>query len=92
MWYWGAGALLHFLTLLGYQDVSGVDASAEQVAVARALGFAEIRRGDLFEELSRLRDATREVVIAFAVLEHLTKPSCVSVAEKCTASWCQAAE
>jgi SAM-dependent methyltransferase len=69
----GHGALVHFANEAGYVNVQGVDRSPEQVAAARQLGIAGVREGDLDETLAELPDASLDAVVAFDVMEHLTK-------------------
>ena len=69
----GNGALLHVLAQGGYCNLSGVDASAEQVEVAHALGVRGVKQSDLFSCLREARSATFDVVITFDVIEHLSK-------------------
>lgn len=69
----GHGALIYFLRQAGYHNVVGVDISPEQVAEATRLGIEGIREGNLLETLRNLPDHSRDVVIAFDVIEHFTK-------------------
>jgi len=69
----GNGALLHVLAQGGYCNLSGVDASAEQVEVAHALGVRDVKQSDLFSYLREARSDTFDVVITFDVIEHLSK-------------------
>jgi 2-polyprenyl-3-methyl-5-hydroxy-6-metoxy-1,4-benzoquinol methylase len=70
----GHGALVHFLHQAGYENVLAVDASPEQVDLAKRLGIPGIRQGDLGETLRGLPSGSQDVVVAFDVLEHHTKP------------------
>ncbi|MCR4348034.1 MAG: methyltransferase domain-containing protein [Sulfuricaulis sp.] len=69
----GHGALIHFARRLGYQNVTGFDRSPEQVAAARRLGIDGVREGDLFSALRAQANESVDVVVAFDVIEHLTK-------------------
>jgi len=69
----GSGALISLAEKMGYHNVVGVDYSEQQVAAAHALGQDKVRQGDLFEYLKSLPDAELDLVIAFDVIEHLTK-------------------
>jgi cyclopropane fatty-acyl-phospholipid synthase-like methyltransferase len=69
----GHGALLHLCRLEGYDRVSGVDCSSQQVAKARALGIEGVEQGDLLTTLYSIPDASQDVVISFDVLEHFSK-------------------
>ncbi|MGQ0663933.1 MAG: class I SAM-dependent methyltransferase [Pseudomonadota bacterium] len=78
----GHGALLHFAAEAGYTDLSGIDASPEQVAAAAGLGIEGVRQGDLFAALRELLDASRDAVVAFDVIEHLAKDELVDLADE----------
>ena len=69
----GNGVLLFAARQLGYRQLQGIDGSAEQVATAHRIGIAEVRQGDLFAELSQTVSASRDVIVAYDVIEHLTK-------------------
>jgi 2-polyprenyl-3-methyl-5-hydroxy-6-metoxy-1,4-benzoquinol methylase len=68
----GHGVLVHCLRAAGYRNVSGVDVSGEQVAIAKGLGIEGVEQGDLQSFLRRHR-GTLGVVLLMDVLEHLTK-------------------
>ncbi len=69
----GHGTLLHFCRIEGYDRVSGVDRSPQQVAKARDLGIEGVEEGDLMATLKSLPDASQDVVVAFDVIEHFSK-------------------
>lgn len=69
----GNGVLLLAAQREGYRNLSGVDGSAEQVAVAQALGIRNVREGDLFVELSTTNDTSLDCVVTLDVIEHLSK-------------------
>lgn len=73
----GHGALVHFARMAGFSDVTGVDISAEQVAVAVALGIEGVERGDLVTVLRALPAESHDVLVAFDVIEHFTKDELV---------------
>ena len=70
----GAGALLYFLDQAGYRNIAGVDVSQQQIAVAARLGIAAARRGTLEDFLSTEGAGSADAVLAFDILEHLTRP------------------
>lgn len=70
----GGGDLLAALHCAGYRDLIGVDVSPEQVAAAAARGIGRVERADAQEYLSRLEPGSIDVLVAFDLLEHLTKP------------------
>jgi SAM-dependent methyltransferase len=69
----GHGALLHFARKAGYANMSGVDGSPAQVAAAERLGIPGVRKGDLMGALRETPEASLDAVVAFDVLEHLTR-------------------
>ena len=69
----GHGALIYFARQLGYRNVTGFDRSPEQVAAARRLDIDGVREGDLFSALRAQANESVDVVVAFDVIEHLTK-------------------
>src|SRR5580698_5087470 len=48
----GHGAFLYFLTKAGYQNICGIDVSAEQIEVAHRLGITGARLGKLEDFLT----------------------------------------
>lgn len=69
----GHGTLLHFCRMEGYDRISGVDCSAQQVAKAREWGIEDVQQGDLLTALRTMPDASRDVIIALDVIEHFSK-------------------
>jgi len=69
----GEGALCHFAQLAGYRNVMGIDRSPAQVTAARRLQIAGVKKGDLLEALHSLPSQSQDMVVAFDVIEHLTK-------------------
>jgi 2-polyprenyl-3-methyl-5-hydroxy-6-metoxy-1,4-benzoquinol methylase len=67
----GQGELVRLLHLDGF-EAHGVDASPEQVGIARAAGCGDIALGDVFEYLESSRDSWT-AILATDVLEHLGK-------------------
>lgn len=67
----GQGALVQLLLDDGY-DASGVDVSAEQVALAHQAGVRTVVLGD-FTDVLRAESGTLHAVVATDLLEHLTK-------------------
>lgn len=50
----GYGALIHVAKQEGYRNVSGIDASPEQVAAAKELGIDGVEQGDVMDALGVL--------------------------------------
>ena len=66
----GQGHYVRQLLLLGFEHARGIDASPEQVQIARATGLTQVSLGDYRTSLG---DAPLDVVIATDFLEHFTK-------------------
>src|SRR5262245_36677292 len=66
----GHGALLWAAARAGYTELTGVDASPEQVAAARSLNIAGVRLGDLRESLTATPDSSLDVVILFDLFHY----------------------
>lgn len=75
----GYGSLLSALRSTGYTDLHGVDISAEQVALARHLGFEQVSCEGALEFLGGTANSTYDVVIAFDVIEHLSRTELFSI-------------
>lgn len=67
----GHGAFLYVLRDLGFRDVSGVDASPEQVEAAGRLGVKGVRLGDALKHARSLERGSVDVVLTIDLLEHL---------------------
>lgn len=77
----GHGALLHFARDAGYTNVSGIDGSPAQVAAAQRLGIGGIRQSDLLAALATEPEASFDAVVAYDVIEHLTKDELVDMTD-----------
>ncbi len=67
----GNGCHLHFLKQWGYTNLTGIDTSAEQVAMAHRLGIPEVVQDTIDAFLSRPQPPA-DVVMLMDVVEHLT--------------------
>lgn len=75
----GDGSLLAYLGRRGFSHASGVDISAEQVALARVRGVqADV--ADLFDFLANQSSSRFAAVLAVDVLEHLTRDELLRLA------------
>ncbi len=74
----GSGALVYFARELGYTAVTGVDCSPEQVHQAKQLGIGSVQQGDVLEYLQAMSDASMGLIVAFDLIEHLTKVELIS--------------
>ena len=75
----GDGKMLYLLRQSGYHNATGVDLSAEQVALARQTGGTVVC-GDVREFLAGRRDEF-DLLIALDLLEHLTKDEAFDLLE-----------
>jgi cyclopropane fatty-acyl-phospholipid synthase-like methyltransferase len=78
----GHGALMHVAREAGYTDLLGIDNSPAQVAAAKRLGIQGVHQGDLFEAIRTLPAASRDVIVAFDVIEHFTKDELIDVTDE----------
>jgi SAM-dependent methyltransferase len=78
----GHGALIHFAREAGYRNLEGIDGSREQVAAAKRLGINGVREGDLRRDLATMPDASRDVIVAFDVVEHFRKDELLSFVDE----------
>ncbi len=77
----GSGGLLYALKDFGYTELTGVDASAEQVELARQI-VPDVVQGDLFELLDQ-RPGGFRLLTAFDVVEHLPKTRVLPFLDAC---------
>jgi 2-polyprenyl-3-methyl-5-hydroxy-6-metoxy-1,4-benzoquinol methylase len=77
----GSGTLLHFLKEAGYRRVVGVDSSSEQILQAGEGGINEAHHSDVFGFVDSTRSESYDVVVAFDVIEHLTKSELFKLAD-----------
>jgi SAM-dependent methyltransferase len=77
----GAGYLVRAARAAGYSNVAGVDAAPDQVAEAARLGIAGVTLGDARETLAHAPAASLDAVVAFDVLEHMTKDEGFALAD-----------
>ncbi len=78
----GHGAILWAARRAGYTNLTGVDASPEQVAEARKLGILGVRQGDLVTELAATASASQDVVILFDLLHYFAPAEQVAMADE----------
>ncbi len=69
----GGGEIMYCASELGYKNILGIECSDQQIAAAKMLGVSNIVKGDLLEELSKLKEASIDCIISFDVLEHFSK-------------------
>lgn len=76
----GDGALLYFAKKAGYQNVSGYDASSEQIEIAKSLGLQEVHLKNALTAISDLPNQAANIVVSFDVIEHMTKEEVLAFA------------
>jgi SAM-dependent methyltransferase len=69
----GYGAIMYFLRAAGYHNLTGIDTSPEQVAAAHDFGLTNVHCGNGYPFLKSSPEGSYEVIIAFDILEHLSK-------------------
>ena len=77
----GAGKLLHFFKRRGYPNLTGVDLSPEQVALARQV-IPGIVQGDVLPFLEARPDHF-DLITGLDIIEHLEKPVVLHFLEAC---------
>lgn len=77
----GHGTLVHFAHQAGYHNIQGVDVSEQQVYLAKKLGIANIKQGDLMETLKVIPPSSLDTVVAFDVIEHFTKDELIDLVD-----------
>lgn len=78
----GHGALMHFARELGYDNVFGVDGSAEQVEAAIQLGIKGVYEGDVMDTLHDTPGGSQDVIVTFDLIEHFTKPELIGLVDE----------
>lgn len=69
----GQGQLVRSLRALGHQDVTGIDVSSEQIALATKLGTSGIYQADLFE-FAPGHPGRYDCIVALDLIEHFDRP------------------
>ena len=78
----GYGAFVHACRLAGFENVTGVDGSAEQIEAGTRLGIPGLAEGDLIAHLQTFQNEAVDIVIAFDVIEHFTKSELVGFVDE----------
>jgi 2-polyprenyl-3-methyl-5-hydroxy-6-metoxy-1,4-benzoquinol methylase len=78
----GSGSLVWWLQQRGFEQSGGIDVSAEQVAIANALGVRNVVEGDLLPFLSA-KQGWYDRVILRDVIEHFTRDAIVNTLDAC---------
>lgn len=77
----GDGPLLRFFTARGYEQIVGVDISAEQVELAKAV-HPNVVHADVIEFLETQREAF-DLITGLDIIEHLTKSEALEFLDRC---------
>lgn len=75
----GSGAFLYFLEQAGYENLQGVDGSAEQVVLAHNFGLPFVKQQEIRPCLDSLKEGSVDVLLFMDVLEHLTREELLDV-------------
>jgi SAM-dependent methyltransferase len=75
----GHGALLWAARRAGYTNLTGIDASPEQVAAAKRLGIEGVRQQDLREGLAALSPDSLDVVVLFDLFHYFDRPEQIAI-------------
>jgi SAM-dependent methyltransferase len=78
----GHGAIVWAARRAGYTNFYGVDASPEQVAMAKQLGIEGVRAGDLMAELAATSDSSCDVVVLFDLYHYFDVPGQLKLADE----------
>jgi 2-polyprenyl-3-methyl-5-hydroxy-6-metoxy-1,4-benzoquinol methylase len=78
----GYGALVYAALREGYDNLTGVDTSAEQIAAAHMLGISQVSQADVFSYIEKQESNSYDSLIAFDILEHFTKPEIIRVIDE----------
>lgn len=68
----GRGGMLSYLGKLGHTKIEGIDASTEQVEIARQV-CPRVEQGNALELLAKRQPGTCDLILALDFIEHLTK-------------------
>lgn len=77
----GHGTLIYFAQRAGYQNVSGVDTSLQQIQLGEKLGIKNLRQQDIFEFIKNCPESSLDLVSTIDVMEHLTRDEFLEFAE-----------
>lgn len=77
----GHGAAMAVAREAGYQNLRGVDRSAEQVREAERLGVDGVEEGDLLQTVRDISPESLDVVLTFDVIEHFGRDELLSLVD-----------
>lgn len=77
----GWGPFIYACQQASYRNVVGVDASPEQVALAKELGLNQLIQGDIRDFLANCQEKF-DVITALDVLEHFTKAEVMDILDR----------
>jgi SAM-dependent methyltransferase len=75
----GHGAILWAARRAGYTNVSGIDASPEQVVAAKRLGIDGVRQQDLREGLAALPPASLDTIVLFDLFHYFDRDEQIAI-------------
>ncbi len=78
----GNGAFIYYLQKAGYQNIQGVDSSAEQVDLAKRLGVFSVKQAEIVNYITTIKDETIDLILLMDVLEHFTRQEMFDVLDE----------
>ncbi|MCA0238526.1 MAG: class I SAM-dependent methyltransferase [Bacteroidetes bacterium] len=75
----GSGGLLYQIKQFGYENLTGIDYSSEQVELANMMGLTFIYQGDIIDYLAKSKDSCIDVIILMDVIEHFTREELINL-------------
>jgi len=77
----GHGAIVWAARNLGYTNVTGIDASPEQVTAARDLGIPGVRQGDLRGTLAKAPAQSLDAIVLYDLFHYFEKDEQMAIAD-----------
>lgn len=66
----GYGEVVYFFENKGFENIKGVEISAELVALSKQLGVKNVQQGDIYDYLSTVADKSIQVFVMKDIIEH----------------------
>lgn len=77
----GHGTLIYFAQQAGYQNISGVDTSRQQIELGQKFGIQNLKQQDIFQFLKDCPQGSLDMVTTIDVMEHLSRDEFLDFAE-----------
>lgn len=78
----GHGAIMYFAQKQGYNSITGIDGSAEQVRAADKLGVQNVTHADVLDTLRATASGSLDAVVTFDLIEHFTKDELIGLVDE----------